>query len=135
MVRERCTANKVNGEPCGAFALPGECVCWSHSPGNQDAVKAAQRRGGENRSAARRAAKAWASAGRAIRPHELPDLLRGCMLRVATGAMEPSAASAIAGLAKASLQVSHDLELEQRLAALEAIVADPARDPKIRRIG
>jgi hypothetical protein len=50
------------------------------------------------------------------------------------GRLEPSVASAIATLAKTSVQLSQDIELEQRLTALEAIV-DPQRDPKIRRIG
>ncbi len=133
MVRERCTATKVNGQPCQAFALPGEAVCWSHLPGNQDAVKQAQRRGGENRSAARRAAKQWAAAGRQIRPEELPHMLKACILRVASGQMEPAQASAIAGLAKASVALSHDLEIEARLTALEAGI-DHQQDSKIRRI-
>ncbi len=134
MVRERCTASRANGQPCRAFALPGEGVCWSHLPGNQEAVKQAQRRGGENRSAARRAAKQWAAAGRQIRPEELPHMLKACILRVASGQMEPAQASAIAGLAKASVQLSHDLELEQRIAALEAVIE--RRDaPNVRRIG
>lgn len=135
MVRKQCTATKVNGEPCGAFALPDETMCWSHHPENQDAVKDAQRRGGKNRSAARRAAKVWASAGKQIRPHELPDLLRGCILRVASGQMEPAQASAIASLAKTSLQLSHDLELEARIAALEAAAADTGHaDHSLRRV-
>lgn len=126
MVRSTCTATRANGEPCKAFALPGEAVCWSHHPDNQYAVKDAQKRGGENRSAARRAAKAWAAAGKQIRPQELPDLLRGCILKVATGELEPAQASAIAALAKTSLQLSHDIEHEGRIAALEAALAERA---------
>jgi uncharacterized small protein (DUF1192 family) len=109
-------------------------VCWSHLPGNAEAVKQAQRRGGENRSGARRAAKQWAAAGRQIRAEELPHMLKACILRVASGQMEPAQASAIAGLAKASVQLSHDLELEGRIAALEAVIE--RRDaPNVRRIG
>jgi hypothetical protein len=133
MVREQCTAPTKGGQPCQAFALPGEAVCWSHLPGNQGAVKDAQRRGGANRSAARRAAKIWAAAGKQIRPQELPDLLRGCILRVATGQMEPSQASVIATLAKASVQLTAELELEQRIAALEA-AAGMNRPSNIRRV-
>ena len=134
MVRERCTSPTKGGHPCQAFALPGEAVCWSHHPDNQGAVKDAQRRGGTNRSAARRAAKAWAAAGKQIRPQELPDLLRGCILRVATGQMEPAQASAIANLAKTSVQPTAELELEQRIAALERVIGVTQPGNGIRRV-
>ena len=134
MVRERCTSSTKTGEPCQAFALPGAVVCWSHHPDNQREVKEAQRRGGTNRSAARRAAKAWAAAGKQIRPQELPDLLRGCILRVATGQMEPAQASAIATLAKVSLQLTTEIELESRIAALEQAAGLSQPISNIRRI-
>jgi hypothetical protein len=60
-------------------------------------------------------------------------MLKACILRVASGQMEPAQASAIAGLAKASVQLSQDLELEQRIAALEAAIGHQDT-PKIRRI-
>ncbi len=133
MVRERCTASRANGQPCRAFALPGEGVCWSHLPGNAEAVKQAQRRGGENRSAARRAAKLWAATGNAVNQDDLPAMLRAAILDVRVGKIEPSVASAIATLAKTSVSLAHDLELEGRIAALEAVIE--RRDtPKIRRI-
>jgi hypothetical protein len=50
----------------------------------------------------------------------LPAILRACLLDVRLGKIEPSVASAIAALAKASVALSHDLELEARISALEA---------------
>ncbi len=42
------------------------------------------------------------------------------MLDVRTGVIEPAVAQAIASLAKTSVALAHDLEMEARLAALEA---------------
>lgn len=131
MVRDRCQGTNRNGEPCSAFALPGETLCFSHHPQKAAEVKEAQRRGGENRSNARRAAKMLATTGRQVRADELPDIVRACILRVVAGTMEPGQASAIAQLARTSLQLQHDMELEQRIAALEAAAGVP---DNVRRI-
>lgn len=133
MVRERCTKIKVNGEPCRAFALPEQGVCWSHHPDNRDAVKEAQRRGGINRSTYRRAVRQWAAAGEMISMHDLPAFLRAAVVEVREGRLEPSQASAIATLAKTAIQVSADVEMEQRIAALEE-VAGIAPRATVRRI-
>ena len=42
-----------------------------------------------------------------------------CMFSVKSGAMEPAQASAITGLAKATVSITNEIEMEQRLAALE----------------
>lgn len=134
MLRERCTATNRNGEPCRAFALPGETMCFSHHPGKRAEVKAARRRGGENRSNARRAAKTLALEGRQLRSEDLPDVLRACVLRVVNGEMEPGQASAVAALARTTLQVAHDLELEARIAALEEAAGVDTMPSNVRRI-
>lgn len=133
MVRERCQARNRYDEPCRAFALPGETLCFSHHPDKSREVKEAQRRGGANRSNARRAAKQLAAAGRQLRPDELADVVRACILEVYAGTMEPGQASAIAQLARTSLQVQHDLEVERRLEALESALDIPA-PANVRRI-
>ncbi len=46
-------------------------------------------------------------------------ILRATLLDVRSGAVEPGVAQAIAALAKASVALSHDLELDERLAVLE----------------
>lgn len=119
MARQKCTQIKANGEPCGSFALPQSGLCVSHDPARRTAQREASRRGGESRSAARRAARAWAMTGEQIRQEDLPAILRACLLDVRLGKIEPSVATAIATLAKTSLQVASELEMEGRLAALE----------------
>lgn len=71
-----------------------------------------RRRGGVNRSNARRAAKTLAMTSRQVKADELPDIVRACILCIVSGQMEPSVASAVATLARTSLQLSHDLEVE-----------------------
>jgi hypothetical protein len=132
MVREHCSATTAKGQPCQAFALPGETLCFSHHPDKAGEVKEAQRRGGANRSNARRAAKTLAMTGRQIRADELPEIVKACILRVIAGTMEPGQASAVASLARTSLQLSHDLELEQRITQLEE--AAGIMPPNVRRL-
>ncbi len=119
MPRNRCTGTTRAGDPCRSFAV-ADGLCQAHHPDRAEAHRAAVRKGGEARSAARRAARAWASTGEQIEPRDLPAILRACLLDVRLGKIEPSVASAIAALAKASVALSHDLELEARISALEA---------------
>ena len=58
------------------------------------------------------------------------------MIDVRLGLVEPAVATAIATLAKTSVALSHDLELESRLAALErAAGITPPNVTSLRRIG
>jgi len=133
MLRNRCTGTKRDGTPCRSFAA-ADGLCQAHNPARAEAHREATRKGGESRSAARRAARLWAATGDQVRQDDLPAMLRAAILDVREGKIEPSVATAIASLAKTSVQLSNEIELEARLTALEAIV-DPTRDPKIRRIG
>ncbi len=132
--QERCKATTQAGDPCRSFAITADGFCVSHDPAYRSRKHEGSRRGGEAKANAKRAAKLWAATGNAVNQDDLPAMLRAAILDVRVGRLEPSVASAIATLAKTSVQLSQDIEMEQRLTALEAIV-DPARDPKIRRIG
>ncbi len=126
--QERCKATTQAGDSCRSFAISADGYCVSHDPAYRSRKHEGSRRGGEAKANARRAAKLWASIGNAVNQDDLPAMLRACLISVRDGTMEPAQASAIAGLAKTSLQLSHDLELEQRIAALEeaAGVGQPA---------
>jgi hypothetical protein len=106
--------------PCGGNALAGKAYCWSHDPELAEQRAEGARRGGEQRSNARRAAKQWAAIGEQLTPADLPAILRSCMFSVKAGHLEPSQATAIANLAKTSIGITAELELEARIAALEA---------------
>jgi hypothetical protein len=132
---KKCPSRTIAGEPCKGNPLPGRPYCLAHDPEAADRRAEGSRKGGEARANAKRAARQWAAIGEQLSPAQLPAMLRACLISVRDGTMEPAQASAIAGLAKTSVQLSHDLELEARIAALEAVI-DPQRGaPTIRRIG
>jgi len=135
MAREKCTAMKLDGTPCQSFAASDSGLCVAHDPAQREAQRAASRRGGEARATAKRAARQWASIGEQISSDDLPAILKSCILSVKSGAMEPGQATAIMGLAKAAVSLSHELELETRLAAVEAALAGNQPPSNLRRIG
>ena len=135
MSAPQCTAVKRNGEPCQGRALPGETLCFAHSPTTRDQHRRVSRKGGHNRGTQARAARQWAAIGRAIAPDDLPAMLRAAMIAVWDGDLEPAQASALAALAKASVSITAEIELEARIAALEAAAGMADAPDTLRRIG
>lgn len=115
----RCPSLTSEGNPCKGRVPPGRTYCLSHDPERKDAQREASRRGGAARANARRAARQWAAIGEQMSSEDLPAILRACMLSVKAGTLEPSQASAIANLAKTSVSITNELELEERIKALE----------------
>lgn len=122
MVREKCQATTKNQQQCRVNALPGEQWCFTHSPTKAEEREVARRKGGLAKASDARAAKAWARAGRQIEVTTLPQMLLGMIDRVASGALEPSQAAAIANLIKTALQVDGHLQWQQRLNEMEDIL-------------
>ena len=136
MARPCCTATTRAGNPCRSFAVSDAGYCQAHDPARADAHREAMRKGGEARSAVRRAARLWVDNGEQIEPANLPAMLRATMVDVRVGTIEPAVATAIATLAKTSVALAHDLEMEARLAALErAAGITPPNVTSIRRAG
>lgn len=115
----RCNALTNSGKPCKGRPLPGRPYCMSHDPEFADRRAEGQRKGGEARANARRAARQWAAIGEQMTATDLPAILRACMMAVRDGTLEPSQAQAIANLAKTSVSITNEIELEERIAALE----------------
>lgn len=136
MGRMKCTGTTRTGDPCKGFAV-ADGLCQAHHPDRAQVHREAMRKGGEQRSAVRRAARLWASRGEQIDPQDLPAILRGTLLDVRSGTVEPAVAGAIAMLAKTSVALSHDLELDARISALEAAagIGTPANVRPIRKVG
>ena len=124
MPRQRCTGTTRAGTPCRSFAV-ADGLCQSHHPARADAHREATRKGGEARSAVRRAARLWADKGEQIEPANLPAMLRATMVDVRAGIVEPGVAQAIASLAKTSVALATDLELVARIEALERAPGPP----------
>ncbi len=129
----RCCHTQT-GEPCKSFAISERGFCVSHDPAYQARKHEGSRRGGEAKANARRAAKQWAAIGREIDQADLPAVLRAAIAAVWEGTLEPSQASAIATLAKTSVSITNDIELEERLARLEAAAGIDQGSGSLRRI-
>jgi len=130
----KCSQLKAGGTPCGGNALAGKAYCWSHDPELAEQRAEGARRGGEQRSTARRAAKQWAAIGEQLKPADLPAILRSCMFSVKSGHLEPAQATAIAALAKTSVSITNEIDLEARLSALEAAAGMNQPGNGIRRV-
>ena len=120
---EKCTAITLEGKRCTVSPLPNSQWCRHHDPALAQQRAEMRRRGGEARSNARRAVAQWKAAGLEMDTSDLPAILRSCLFSVKAGAMEPGVASAIVALAKASVSISQDVEMEQRITALENAAA------------
>lgn len=133
MVRQQCTGTTKQGQRCRGQALPGEGLCFAHSPNVAAHRDESRRRGGQNKANAQRAAKQWAAIGRQIPDEDLPAVVKALILSVRAGTVEPAVATCIANLAKVALQLHGDIELEARVQALEAAAAE--QQPRLRRVG
>lgn len=133
MVRRQCTATTQAGPRCRADALPGEALCFTHSPTVRAQREESRRRGGRAKSNAARAAKLWVAAGRQIPDDDLPLIVKALIVDVREGRVEPGTATAIANLAKVAVSLHGDLELERRLQALEE-AASANRPSNVRRM-
>lgn len=130
----QCNALTTSGKPCRGRPLPGGAYCMSHDPAHAERRAEGQRKGGKARANAKRAARQWAAIGEQITPDQLPAILRACMISVRSGTLEPAQASAIATLAKTSVSITNEIQLEERIRALETAAGISPSDNTIRRI-
>ena len=111
----QCSATRINGEQCRATALPNRPQCFAHDPDNKELAMAARRKGGANRSTARRVQKRM--------PREMSDIveiIEAALGAVLTSKVTPSQGHAVASLVSAWVRLHELGEFTQRLDALEA---------------
>lgn len=124
-----CEGITIKGEPCAAAALPGSTFCLFHDPERATERAEARRAGGVERS--RRMA---------VLPEERPEppletvsdvtrLLGSTIWDLLKGRVDPRIANTVGYLAATMIRGIEAAELEQRLAALEGIVAAQEADP------
>ena len=119
-----CSAKKADGTPCQAHAAHGSRFCFFHDPAKHDAVRDAGRTGG--------------SRGKlTVLPQGTPEvplasvadvtrLLAQTINQVRRGDLDPKPATTIGYLAGLLLKSIEQGAFEDRLAALEATVAERA---------
>ncbi len=131
--RARCSALRKDNQPCQAPAvrfLPDfdssggrRGFCVSHDPTRDpEEARADRARGGRNRSNLARLLKAAPSDSRT-----LLATLYAAVAETRSGELPASNARAIAALASAAVQVLEAVELQQKLAELEANIAPTPR--------
>lgn len=129
----KCPAITKSGSACQGMVSPGRVYCISHDPERREELQANARKGGAAKATARRAAKAWAALGAEVSDHDLNSILKSCMFSVKAGKMTPSEANAIAALARTAITIRNEVDLAERIAALEETIN--ARPGNLRKIG
>src|SRR5688572_2254751 len=99
--RRPCRGTNKDGTACRARALPGRDWCPNHAPELADWRADRNRRGGEGRGTEARARKAMPADLRSV-----GDMLLEAMRDVKAGTMTASTAHALAGLARAYVDVT-----------------------------
>lgn len=121
MAQQRCNGTNKAGERCNGKALPGSAYCIAHDPAKIVTMADARRKGGAARSNAARARKQLnAATGRA----DVAARVLDAMAKVEAGEMAHGPANAIANLARAYVAVIGDTEIQERLEALERMLAE-----------
>lgn len=120
MTGAACPERTKSGQPCRGRVPAGRTYCMSHDPDYANARREGNRKGGEAKANARRAIRLFSEIGDDLDASDLPTLLRGAIAAVWTGDLSPGQATAIANLAKSSVDIANSVALEERIAALEA---------------
>lgn len=86
MGEQRCEAQRKDGEPCRAPALPGSRFCFAHDPSRVEEARAARAKGSRN------AARVRTLKGHRLRldtPHAVVKYLSGVIQDLAAGTLDP----------------------------------------------
>ena len=128
MVTGRCAFAQPDGRPCRAYPGTDSRFCFWHDPGKADELADARRLGGMRRKRERTVAVAYDFAGLGS-----VDAIRRLLEIASTDALglESSIAKirALIAVAVAAVKLLETGELADRLAALEAALADARREP------
>jgi hypothetical protein len=109
-----CTATRADGRPCQTPVVGDGPFCFGHDPALAAKRDAARRRGGANRSNARRLERLMP-----LRLKPIFGRLETALKDVLAGDLDPRAASAAANVARALVALQQAGEMEARLRALE----------------
>ena len=96
-----CKAQRRDGQPCTAKALPDDTYCFAHSPKLRNRRRAGNAAGGRAKRTERRAEKLMPEVLRPILHH-----LIGGMVAVEAGCMDPRVGSTLASMATAVVKVA-----------------------------
>jgi hypothetical protein len=127
---KKCEFGKKNGERCGADAQSGKSLCVFHDPAQASEGRRARRAGGIAR-----------SRGAAVLPSDTPNLPLGNTKEVSAfladsinqlrrGQLDPRVANGVGYLSSVLLRALEQGPFEERLAKIEAALAENAQPTK-----
>jgi hypothetical protein len=127
---KKCEFGKKNGERCGADAQSGKSLCVFHDPAQASEGRRARRAGGIAR-----------SRGAAVLPSDTPSLPLGNTKEVSAfladsinqlrrGQLDPRVANGVGYLSSVLLRALEQGPFEERLAKIEAALAENAQPTK-----
>lgn len=122
MVAERCAFVHDSGRPCGGFAISGSSHCFAHAPDQVEKRRNARRRGGQ-------AGRVITVPDSSLAVRSLGDVLAIVELKindVRAGRIDIRIANAIGVLANVAARTIQQADVENRIAALEAVL-EPER--------
>ena len=118
----RCQATCKTGRPCRAAALPGKVLCFFHSPETEALRVEAAKRGGVSRAAMLAPVDLQIGELDWTTTEGLLAIIAASASRMLEGALDPSRQRAISDAATKVLAALHGPVLEDRLAALSALL-------------
>ena len=121
MEANACGHTKDDGTPCRAVRVHGSEFCFFHDPARAAQRAAARRTGGQHGRAAVLPADTPARAVKTAA--DVIDLLSETINQVRVGAVDPRVGNCVGYLAGIILKAVEQGDMEERLAALEAIIA------------
>lgn len=115
-----CLAQTKAGAPCTNVALPGRLHCRFHDqePDSIEQRREWSKRGGQERSTLKRAAKRIPPTLQGVQ-----EVLHRALAGLESGEMEPARATAMGNVARALVTLTEAADFEQRLAELEKTAA------------
>jgi hypothetical protein len=115
LLSKHCQTTRSDGAPCGA--PPGKHgLCFWHDPEQREEMLAASRNGGGRKALP-------LPVGRPLKGEEAQGLLASVLAALLEGALDPNTARAAAYILQVERKIAEGVELERRIAALEALLS------------
>lgn len=124
---DACAATTASGSPCLAAAQAGSEFCYFHDPAKAAEREVARRAGGHQRSRPAAVLDAGTPAKDLKTVGDVKGLLSETIHQVRTGAIDPKVANCVGYLSGILLKAIEVGEIEERLAAMEAVVSKSPR--------
>jgi hypothetical protein len=115
LLSKLCQTTRSDGAPCGAPSGK-RGLCFWHDPERREEMLAASRNGGGRKALP-------LPVGRPLKGEEAQGLLASVLAAPLEGALDPNTARAAAYILQVERKIAEGVELERRIAGLEALLS------------